>query len=102
MKNTDVRGIQEGPTVQSSRYPATTRSAIVFHPAVAGSDHSLKEYYYAAAIDQRRHATAPYLSLASGRPCMTLTVPLQYPDSRGYLCADFALEEGSCCTESGF
>lgn len=96
----DVRGIQAGPTVLSSRYPSTTRSPIVFHPALAGSDHSLKEYYYAAAIDQRRHATAPYLSLASGRPCMTLTVPLQYADSRAYLCADFALDDSACCMDA--
>lgn len=46
----------------------------VFRPAPRGTDHSLKDYYYLLAnTGMERYTTEPYISLASGNLCITIS-----------------------------
>lgn len=69
----DSEGVQETDTVA----PPTTvfKPSPLFHPARRGADHSLKEYFYILTDDSfvRRFRTDPYVSLASGNLCVTLS-----------------------------
>jgi hypothetical protein len=59
-----------------------------------GADHSLKEYFYVLQDTfVKRYRTDPYVSLASGNLCLTLSG--LFRDGRSdirVLCADLALE----------
>ena len=53
---------------------ARTRNAVIFRPAPRGTDHSLKEYFYVLTdLELRRYTTDPYVSLASGNLCRTIS-----------------------------
>jgi len=68
----DEKGVQESETHTQSGV-AFKRNAL-FHPARPGADHSLKEYYYLLTDTfVNRFRTDPYVSLASGRLCVTLS-----------------------------
>ena len=46
----------------------------MFRPGVKGSDHSMKDYYFMLmenGMGERTFVTEPYLSLATGTPCVT-------------------------------
>lgn len=88
-------GIQETDTVIAHFFPEKVRSAVIFHPACRGTDHSFKEYFYFASLHQHQYATDFYVSLASGKPCITLTLPFYSKTSEKvyYLCADFTVQD---------
>ena len=45
-----------------------------FRPAPKGTDHSLKEYYYVLIdVELQKYTTDPYVSLASGNLCRTIS-----------------------------
>ncbi len=66
-------GVQVTETVCNlSKVPE--RRQFLFQPAPRGTDHSLKEYYYALTYNKlSRYLTEPYISLASGNPCVTFS-----------------------------
>jgi EAL domain-containing protein (putative c-di-GMP-specific phosphodiesterase class I) len=46
----------------------------MFRPAPRGTDHSLKEYYYVLIdVELQKYTTDPYVSLASGKLCRTIS-----------------------------
>jgi hypothetical protein len=46
----------------------------LFRPAPRGTDHSLKEYYYVPLdVELQKYTTDPYVSLASGNLCRTIS-----------------------------
>ena len=46
----------------------------MFRPARKGTDHSLKEYYYVLIdVELQKYTTDPYVSLASGNLCRTIS-----------------------------
>ena len=48
--------------------------AAIFRPAPKGTDHSLKEYYYVPIdVELQKYTTEPYVSLASGNLCRTIS-----------------------------
>jgi EAL domain-containing protein (putative c-di-GMP-specific phosphodiesterase class I) len=50
------------------------RGAAMFRPARKGTDHSLKEYYYVLIdVELQKYTTDPYVSLASGNLCRTIS-----------------------------
>ncbi|MBU1003896.1 MAG: EAL domain-containing protein [Proteobacteria bacterium] len=64
----------------------------IYQPAPKGTDHSLKEYYLPIQAGLARYTTDPYLSLASGNLCITISAPFQ--DRKGHdfiLCMDIGL-----------
>lgn len=64
----------------------------IYQPAPKGTDHSLKEYYLPIQAGLARYTTDPYLSLASGNLCITISAPFR--DKKGHdfiLCMDIGL-----------
>jgi hypothetical protein len=63
----------------------------LFRPAPKGTDHSLKEYYYVPLdVELQKYTTDPYVSLASGNQCRTISTCFRDAgNSRLYvLCVD--------------
>jgi len=51
-----------------------TGHRLMFRPAVKGADHSLKEFYYVLLdVELQKYTTDPYVSLASGNLCRTIS-----------------------------
>jgi EAL domain-containing protein (putative c-di-GMP-specific phosphodiesterase class I) len=49
-------------------------SGVMFRPAPRGADHSLKEYYYMLLdVELHKYTTDPYVSLATGNLCRTIS-----------------------------
>jgi len=62
----------------------------IFQPAPKGSDHSLKDYYYQLIyLCLEKYHTDPYISLASGNLCITISAWMRNSDGiRRVLCLD--------------
>lgn len=70
----DETGIQVTGTVCQPD-AALPRSRNMFRPAPPGADHSLKEYYYMLLdAELSKYTTDPYVSLATGNLCQTISV----------------------------
>ena len=68
----------------------------LFQPAPQGTDHSMKEYYYALTYNNLPHyLTDPYISLASGNLCITFSGVLTNGDTeKTYIfCADIDVSQ---------
>lgn len=63
---------------------------LFFRPAKRGEDHSLKDYYYfLISTGQSRYTTEPYISLASGSLCITISALFtDLNKNRFILCVD--------------
>ena len=85
-------GVQVTPTFAARELAAKPVSRL-FQPATQGADHSTKEYFYALAEGGHQlYATEPYLSLASGRLCRTLSCRFQDADKHRFiLCVDIGV-----------
>ncbi|HVM33321.1 MAG TPA: EAL domain-containing protein [bacterium] len=69
----DQDGVQVSETVFNSR-KVSERKKYLFQPAPKMTDHSLKEYYYSLVYNGlERYVTEPYISLASGNLCVTVS-----------------------------
>jgi EAL domain-containing protein (putative c-di-GMP-specific phosphodiesterase class I) len=88
----DAEGIQISGTVCDPEKLDTKRRAI-FWPAPKGSDQSLKRYYLLLKAGLERYVSEPYISLASGKLCLTVSCWFLDRDRRRcILCADFTSE----------
>jgi EAL domain-containing protein (putative c-di-GMP-specific phosphodiesterase class I) len=86
----DDAGVQVTETIWNA---AVTRQqdGALFRPAPKGTDHSLKEYYYVPLdVELQKYTTDPYVSLASGNLCRTISTCFRDAgNSRLYvLCVD--------------
>jgi len=69
----DDAGIQVTETICNTTV-AQRAGAAIFRPARKGTDHSLKEYYYVLTdVELQKYTTEPYVSLASGNLCRTIS-----------------------------
>ncbi len=69
----DGTGVQLSDTIFAEGQ-SEPRSRLMFRPGVKGSDHSMKDYYFMLmenGMGERTFVTEPYLSLATGTPCVT-------------------------------
>jgi EAL domain-containing protein (putative c-di-GMP-specific phosphodiesterase class I) len=85
----DASGIQVTRTVTMQYMRGRTRG-LLFQPALPGTDHSMKDYYY-GLVDAglNRFITEPYVSLASGNLCRTLSCLFKGAEGKNYvLCMD--------------
>jgi EAL domain-containing protein (putative c-di-GMP-specific phosphodiesterase class I) len=86
----DENGAQVTETVCSR--PAGRRpGAAMFRPAPRGTDHSLKEYYYVlVGVGLQKYTTDPYVSLASGNLCRTISTGFRDAETQRtfVLCVD--------------
>lgn len=86
----DESGTQVSSTVCNPSVPSRNKG-VIFRPAPRGADHSLKEYYYVLLdVELNKYTTDPYVSLASGNLCRTISTCFR--DSRNnkmfILCID--------------
>lgn len=84
----DNHGTQVSGTIFLS--PPTPRNSL-FEPAAKGAVHTLKDYYLTLVQSgMSRFCTEPYISLASGNICRTMSFTFSGPDKKPYiLCVDF-------------
>ncbi|HVT87964.1 MAG TPA: EAL domain-containing protein [Tepidisphaeraceae bacterium] len=69
----DESGTQVSSTVCNPAIPSRG-NGVIFRPAPRGADHSLKEYYYVLLdVELHKYTTDPYVSLASGNLCRTIS-----------------------------
>lgn len=88
----DHAGIQVTETVWNPLV-ARRSNAALFHAAPKGADHSLKEYYYILLeVELQKYTTEPYVSLASGSVCRTISTYFRdtHDHSMYILCIDVA------------
>ena len=90
----DEAGTQVSSTICNHRVPQRNKG-VMFRPAPKGADHSLKEYYYVLLdVELNKYTTDPYVSLATGHLCRTLSTCFR--DSRNnklyILCVDVLCE----------
>lgn len=86
----DAAGVQVTDTV-CNQSMARRSGGAMFRPAPRGTDHSLKEYFYVLVdVELPRYTTDPYVSLASGHLCRTISTCFRDgSDGQTYvLCAD--------------
>jgi EAL domain-containing protein (putative c-di-GMP-specific phosphodiesterase class I) len=84
----DGAGTQITSTIVAKYFSG--RAGVLFQPAPRGADHSLKEYYYVPReAGLSRYTSEPYVSLASGHLCRTLSMSFQNRHEDPYLlCID--------------
>lgn len=85
----DPSGIQVTDTV--SVYSGLSKHKnLIFRPAQKGDEHSLKKYYYFLKnMKLNKYLTEPYISLATGNVCVTLSNVFKNIDGRKFiLCVD--------------
>ncbi len=86
----DDKGVQASETpCNEANIPE--RKRFLYRPAPRGTDHALREYYYALSTGLGRHVTDPYLSLNSGNLCVTYARIMENPMGGGdyILCSDW-------------
>jgi EAL domain-containing protein (putative c-di-GMP-specific phosphodiesterase class I) len=91
----DETGLQVTDTVFDA-HAKNRRNPVMFHPALKGSDHTLKDYFYflmETDLGKASFVTKPYLSMASGNVCVTLSALFKDADQKKYiLCIDINTE----------
>lgn len=86
----DSNGIQVTDTAASySSY--SKHKNLIFKPAKKGEDHALKKYYYFLKnMKVSKYLTEPYISLATGNICMTMSCIFKNCENQKFiLCVDF-------------
>ncbi|SDL32459.1 EAL domain, c-di-GMP-specific phosphodiesterase class I (or its enzymatically inactive variant) [Maridesulfovibrio ferrireducens] len=63
---------------------------LIYQPAPKGADHSLKEYFLTIKSGKAWHTTSPYISLASGNTCITVSTKLNCSKNSPVLCIDIS------------
>jgi EAL domain-containing protein (putative c-di-GMP-specific phosphodiesterase class I) len=86
----DSSGVQVTDTVASYNNYSKHKN-LIFKPAKKGDDHSLKKYYYFLKnMKVSKYLTDPYISLATGNLCMTMSCVFKNCDNKKFiLCVDF-------------
>ncbi len=84
-------GRQITRTVLNPILPQRRRTAL-FGPAAAGGNQSAKDYFMYLGKNQRRYVTSPYVSVASGNVCITISNRVTQPSGNSYVvCVDINL-----------
>lgn len=86
----DEAGVQISDTATHLKN-MLSQKALIFKPAKKGTDHSLKKYYYFLKnMGLNKYVTEPYISLATGNLCITISEKFQGAKNKNYiLCIDF-------------
>jgi EAL domain-containing protein (putative c-di-GMP-specific phosphodiesterase class I) len=85
----DFSGIQQSNTMLRNEDAVLTKKSGLYKPALAGEDHSLKDYYLFIASGAERFVTDPYISMATGNICITFAISYVNRNDKKYiLCID--------------
>ena len=72
------------------------RNKTLFRPAPKGTDHTMKDYYYMLieeGLEKTDFTTEPYLSMASGNMCVTISALFDDALQKRYLlCIDIKVQ----------
>ncbi|MDF3001173.1 MAG: diguanylate cyclase/phosphodiesterase [Bacillota bacterium] len=92
----DRAGIQLSSTI-CDKAGGDKRENRFFYSAQRGTDHSMEKYYYPlVSTKQKRYTTEPYVSLATGNLCITISAVFENSEkNRCIFCADFTTDEDS-------
>lgn len=86
----DMDGMQITDTIGENLRVAQEQRGSIFQVACKGTDQSLKDYYLFIQAGQDQYITGTYMSLATGKPCITYSMTFKDHLSNQYiLCADF-------------
>ncbi len=88
------RGIQTTQTI-CNPYRLKERRRFIYNPAPKGADHSLKEYYLSLYSGTKWHITRPYISLASGNRCLTVSTIFIAGTEKRILCVDITMVQNN-------
>jgi EAL domain-containing protein (putative c-di-GMP-specific phosphodiesterase class I) len=85
----DPAGVQVTDTITAYTNFSKHKN-LIFQPAKKGEDHSLKKYYYFLKnMKVSKYLTEPYISLATGNLCMTMSCVFKSSDNKKFiLCVD--------------
>lgn len=84
----DANGVQVTDT-HLRRARADDRRARAFRPARRGADQSLKDYFLVPSLGYRTYTSRPYVSMATGHLCVTISRYFTARDGGSYLlCCD--------------
>ena len=82
-------GMQISATVFNPQHEHRSRSAL-FAPASAGTDQSTKDYFIFIDDMRKQYVTDPYISLATGARCVTISTLIKTLAGRNaVICVDF-------------
>jgi diguanylate cyclase (GGDEF)-like protein len=89
-------GIQISQTISSIDQNLINEN-LIFYSAKKGTDHSMEKYFYPLiGTKRKKYTTEPYISLASGNLCITIScVFIDAGDNKCVFCADFKTTEDS-------
>ncbi|MDP4092012.1 MAG: EAL domain-containing protein [Bacillota bacterium] len=86
----DEKGIQKTNTIYDTSDKCFLSKRCIFEPAVKGTDHSYKDYYFMIhGTTLQQYISEPYISMATGNLCKTVSEA--FSDSSGnkhILCLD--------------
>lgn len=87
----DAKGTQVSNTIRNANHTSLKENRMI-HAAKMNADHSMEKYCYPLVNARRtRYQTEPYVSLASGNLCTTMSVVFSHHSRGRYiLCVDFA------------
>ena len=72
------------------------RRTALFGPSPAGGNQSAKEYFMYLGTNQRHYVTRPYVSVATGNVCVTISNRVSMTSGESYVvCVDINLSEGT-------
>jgi len=81
---------EEGIQISETHFRNLTSKNTLFKPAKKGDDHSEKEYYLYIKAGATQYYSSPYISQATGMPCVTISLTLSRGSLLGkILCIDF-------------
>jgi hypothetical protein len=70
------------------------RRTALFGPSPAGGNQSAKEYFMYLGRNQRHYVTTPYVSVATGNVCVTISNRVSLSSGESYVvCVDINLSE---------
>jgi EAL domain-containing protein (putative c-di-GMP-specific phosphodiesterase class I) len=82
-------GMQISETIFNPMHNHRPR-ATLFKPASAGTDQSAKDYYIFITETHKQYVSEPYISLASGNICITISTLLNHDNGKkSIVCVDF-------------
>jgi len=86
----DEYGIQLSNTIRICD-KNEVKENLIFYSAKMGTDHSMEKYYYPLiSASLKKYVTEPYVSLATGNLCITISKVFTNVDNKKYiLCMDF-------------
>ncbi len=90
----DWSGRQITSTIMNNGYLSGLKNSFLFRPAEKGDDHSLKDYFVYLQAGLNRFITEPYISLATGNLCRTISMTcLDHQRQKNIFCLDLKEDE---------